>query len=357
VRAHARQFGARRAAVLPSSARRGDHALRLSVILECKFPPVTLRWSNVTTVAGPKTHAPTFSCGQCGATLAFSGVRTETCPYCASPNFIERPPAANRPEPMFVVTFTGDSAAAKQRLDAWLGNRSIFVDGKLRHATIDDIRGVYCPAYLYSTVARTEYTAQIGEQYTETETYTTTDADGKTKTEERRVTRTEYRPLAGNHVGYVTDVVVSASAGLSNPELARVEPFDMRQLRRFSPALISGWITEEFSRDADDCKRMSRSEAVDEVGLRLRTFMPGDSYSDLAWRTTVEWESLDPILVPVWVLALRYREDKPLLRVVINGQTGKVFGDAPIAWWKVAIALGLAAAIIAAIIIISRTPS
>lgn len=36
----------------------------------------------------------TFACGHCGAGLAFAGVRTETCPYCASPNFVERPPAA-----------------------------------------------------------------------------------------------------------------------------------------------------------------------------------------------------------------------------------------------------------------------
>ena len=306
----------------------------------------------MSSAAGIQTHASTFSCGHCGASLAFTGVRTETCPYCASPNFVERPPAANRPEPQFVVTFTGDGGVAKHALERWLGSRSLFVDSKLRQATIDDIRGVYVPGYLYSAVARTDYTAQIGEHYQETETYTERDKDGKTVTKTRTVTRTEYRALAGKHVGYVADIVVSASAGLPNAELARVEPFDLRQMRRYSPALVSGWITEEWARPADDCKLLSCGEAVDEVGLRLRKFMPGDSYSDLAWRTTVEWESFDPILVPVWVLALKYRDDKPLLRVVINGQTGKVFGKAPLAWWKIAIAIGLAVAVIAALIIL-----
>lgn len=309
----------------------------------------------MTTAADPQTHAPTFSCGQCGASLAFSGVRTESCPYCASPNFVERPPAANRPDPTFLVTFTGDRGVAKIQLDRWLGNRSLFADAQLRHARVEDLRGVYLPAYLYSAVARTEYSVQIGEQYTETETYTTTDAQGNTKTETRTVTRTEYRPLSGKHVGYVTDVVVSASAGLHNAELAQVEPYDLRQLRRFSSPLISGWITEEFSRAPDDCIRLSRGEAVDEVGTRLRRFMPGDSYSDLTWRTTVEWESLDPILVPVWVLALRYRDDKPLLRVVINGQTGKVHGKAPLDWWKIGIAIVLGLGMVAAIAILVGT--
>lgn len=309
----------------------------------------------MTMAAGTQTHAPTFSCGNCGASLAFSGVRTETCPYCASPNFVERPPAANRPDPQFVVTFTGDHGVAKLQLDRWLGNRSMFADAKLRHAKVDDIRGVYLPAYLYSAVARTDYSAQIGEHYTETETYTEKDAQGNTVTKTRTVTRTEYRSLSGKHVGYVADIVVSASAGLPNTELSRVEPFDLKQMRRYAPALVSGWITEEFSRVADDCKAMSRGEAVEEVGLRLRRFMPGDSYSDLQWRTAVEWESLDPILVPVWVLALKYRDDKPLLRVVINGQTGKVHGKAPLDWWKIGIAIVLALGVIAAIVIFGAT--
>jgi hypothetical protein len=290
----------------------------------------------------------TFSCGQCGASLAFDGVRTQTCPYCASPNFVERPRTPGQPDPVFAVTFTGDAEVARRRLDAWLGNRTLFADSALKRATVEDLRGVYLPAYLYSAVARSDYTVQIGEHYTETETYTTTE-NGKTVTKTRVVTRTEYRPLAGRHIGYVTDVVVSASSGLSNDELQRVEPFDMKQLRRFSPALVSGWIQEEFSRSADDCRRLSRGEAVDDVGVRLRRFMPGDSYSDLNWRTTVEWESLDPVVVPVWVFALRYRGDKPPLRVVINGQTGKVSGKVPLAWWKILLAVLVVVAAVAAI--------
>jgi hypothetical protein len=293
--------------------------------------------------------AVTFSCGHCGASLLFEGVRTQTCPYCASPNFVEKPPAAGQPDPSFMVTFIGDAEVARRRLGEWLGSRTLFADPALRHAKVEDLRGVYLPAYLYSAVARTDYTVQIGEQYTETETYTTIE-NGKTVTRTRTVTRTEYRPLAGRHLGYITDVIVSASAGLPNAELQRVEPYDLKQLRRFSPALVAGWIHEEFSRGADDCKRLSRGEAVDEIGARLRRFMPGDSYSDLSWKTQVDWEALEPILVPVWVLALRYRGDKPPLRVVINGQTGKVTGKVPLAWWKIAIAIGLALAVIAALI-------
>jgi len=296
----------------------------------------------------------TFACNQCGASLAFEGVRTQTCPYCASPNFVERPASAHQPDPTFCVTFAGDASWARTRFAHWLGSRTMFAVSGFKRASVEDLRGVYLPAYLYSAVARSDYTAQIGEHYTETETYTTTDAQGNTKTETRTVTRTEYRPLSGRHLGYVTDVIVSASSGLPNAELARVEPFDLRQLRRFAPSLVTGWIHEEFSRDADDCRRMSRGEAVDTVGTRLRRFMPGDSYSDLVWRTTVEWESLDPVLVPVYVLAVRYRDDRPALRVVINGQTGRVGGHVPLSWAKIVAAVLAAAAIVTAIVLLAQ---
>jgi hypothetical protein len=291
-----------------------------------------------------------FACGNCGAALAFDGVRTLTCPYCASPNFAEREPAAGVPDPRFVVGFIGDAEVARRAIDRWLGSRSWFADPALRRATVEDLRGVYVPAYLYSAVAHTSYSAQIGEHYSEEETYTVTGADGKTRTETRTVTRTEYRSLAGTHVGYVTDVVVSASGGLENAELARVEPFDLRQMRRFQPALVAGWIAEEFSRPLAECQQASRAEALEQIGGKLRRFMPGDSYSDLAWRTNVAWESMEPVLVPAWVLALRYRPNKPALRVVINGQTGKIVGRAPLSWWKITLAIAVVVAIVAAIV-------
>jgi hypothetical protein len=305
----------------------------------------------MTGLATERAMTTTYSCNQCGASLAFEGVRTTTCPYCASPNFVERPPSANQPNPTFCLPFLGDQKWARARLERWLGSRTMFADSALKRATVEDMRGVYLPAYLYSAVARTDYTAQIGEHYTETETYTTTDSQGNTKTETRTVTRTEYRHLAGKHIGYVTDVIVSASAGLPNDELQRVEPFDLKQLRRFSPEFVSGWIHEEFSRVPEDCKAMSRTEAVDEVGARLRRFMPGDSYSDLAWQTRVEWEALDPMLVPVWVFAVRYRTDKPVLRVVINGQTGLIGGKVPLSWLKITLAILVGIAVIVAVII------
>jgi hypothetical protein len=281
----------------------------------------------------------TFICEQCGAALVVDGQRTTTCPYCASPQVVERPATVDRPAPAFVLTFTGDDVIARKALQTWIAGRSVFADSRLRRARVEDLRGVYVPACLYSAVARSSFNAEIGENYTETETYTVTDSNGNTHTETQTVTHTEWRSLAGTYAAYVTDVVVSASKGLPNDELERVEPFDLLKLRRYDPALISGWITEEPSRTRDECAELARGEAGALESQRIADFLPGDRQRAIEVQTMVEWETLDPVLVPLWVLAVRYREDRPALRVVVNGQTGKTTGHAPLSPLRIAIGI------------------
>jgi len=46
-----------------------------------------------------------------------------------------------------------------------------------------------------------------------------------------------------------------------------------------------------------------------------------------------------PVLVPVWILAYEYRRRR--YRFLINGQTGKIEGTAPVSPWKVLGVVGL----------------
>jgi hypothetical protein len=56
------------------------------------------------------------------------------------------------------------------------------------------------------------------------------------------------------------------------------------------------------------------------------------------------------------VFAVRYRDDKNPLRVVINGQTGKIVGKVPLSPWKIMFAIIALVAVILAIITFARTP-
>jgi hypothetical protein len=56
------------------------------------------------------------------------------------------------------------------------------------------------------------------------------------------------------------------------------------------------------------------------------------------------------MLLPVWVMAYRYEEQ--VFRFLINGQTGRATGKAPISWLKIATAIGIAAAVVIVILLI-----
>jgi hypothetical protein len=287
-------------------------------------------------------------CRQCGAAMQLPvTARTAVCPYCAAPSVVERPRASGFVDPTFAMGFVFEGQRARALVRDWALTQGFFREPGVRRARVDELRGVYLPAYLYSAVARSRFSALIGEDYTETETYTATNAQGKTETRTRTVTRTEHRPLRGEHAAYVADVLVTASRALGNAELGAVEPFDLRAIRRYDPSLVAGWIAEDPSMTSAECIELARREAVEKVGASLHDFMPGDSHRELVHQTWLEQESLDLVLVPVWVLALRYRDDRGPLRVLVNGQTGRVAGAVP--WSRRRIAVAVAAVVLAVV--------
>ena len=308
--------------------------------------------ANQVTQTAPRDYLE-IACQACGAKLVLEpNMRTAICPYCASPSIVERPASEDLPRPTFVIGFVIDHERAAQLVKKWIGNSHFFVRSDFKRAVPELTRGVYLPAYLYSAVADSRYSASIGENYTETETYTTTDSKGRTVTRTRTVTKTEWRSLSGYHSCYVSDVVVTASQGVSNAALEAVEPFDLRQLRRFAPEFITGWLAEEPSREEEECFRLAHDETVAKVGRMLKGFMPGDSHRNLTFDTSLSQEVIDLALFPIWSFAVRYDEQQPPVQILINGQTGRVGGKVPISVTKVSVAVILAILVIGGIILL-----
>lgn len=277
--------------------------------------------------------------------------RTANCPYCDHPSVVERPPSEDQPVPSFVLGFVVAQESAQEKASRWIRSSSLFARSDFRKAAAQKTRSVYLPAYLYGALGDTEYSAQIGENYTVTETYTTTDSDGKTTTHTRTVTKTEWRSLAGQHDSYVRDIVVTASGAIENSELEAIEPFDLRALRRYEPAMVSGWTSEEPSLSRDECFALARQEALESINAKLGAFMPGDSQSDLRFQTNLHDEVVDLLLLPLWVFAVNYNANKPPVRILVNGQTGAVGGKVPVSWLKIAMAVVAVIGAIAGIVI------
>lgn len=276
-----------------------------------------------------------LACNGCGAQVELAvNQRTTSCVYCGSPQVVDRPASADRPNPSFALPFSLPPERALTAAKRWVRGK-LFAKRAFRNAPVEEIRGVYVPAYLYSAEARTDYRAEIGENYTVTETYTTT-VNGKSQNRTRTKTKTEWRSLEGRHAAYVADQVVTASRGLPNDELEAIEPFDLGMLRRYDKAIISGWAAEEPSLSPDEGAALARDEALETVGRELSDFMPGNKHRELSYRTTLANEDLDLTLLPVWVRPVRFGDAaNEVRRLLVNGQSGRVFCEAPTSWLKI----------------------
>ena len=282
-----------------------------------------------------------IGCRNCGATLRVEPhLKTAECPYCASTSIVERPPSGDHVDPAFALGFVIARERAREICTRWIKSRGPFTKGSFKKAAPERGRGLYMPAYLFGAAAHADYTCSIGENYTET--YTTTDSKGNTVVRTRTVT--EWRSLAGQYATWVQDVLVTASKGIPNALLERVEPFDLRALVRYTPAVLSGWIAEEPSIDEAECRRLARDESVGKVHAALDGFMPGDSHRNLDARVWLDDEVTDLLLLPVWVFAVRHSEDEEPVQILVNGQTGKIAGDVPRSWVRIlfGVLIGLA---------------
>ncbi len=295
--------------------------------------------------AAAETHEPAieqkhFRCENCGAEVAVDlDQRSYTCAFCDSTYVVEfTPEESDRQPPEFVIGFAVKEEQAQEKFRRWLAENSWFRPGDLKSARIEQkLRGVYLPFWSFSMLSRSDWSARIGEYWWRTETYTTTDKDGKTVTKTRRVRETEWWGLSGKHHHYYAGYLVSGSRGLAQQDADRIKPFHLPALKRYQPYFLAGWLNEEYSIERDVALKTCQEEFYHREQKNVAAHMPGDTHRDLSVSTRFSDVNSDLILLPVYLLSYRYGDK--LYRFMVNGQTGKTVGDKPLSGWRIALAV------------------
>jgi hypothetical protein len=289
----------------------------------------------------PEVRQNRFRCENCGAEVAVDpDQRSYTCAFCDSSYVVELPPdETGRQAPEFVIGFSVTRDEAMRKFRAWLGQNAWFRPGNLKHARIaEKLQGVYLPFWSFSMLARSNWSASIGEYWYRTETYTTT-RNGKTVTRTRRVRETEWWPLGGSHHCYYSGYLVSGSRGLSQEDAGRIKPFHLAALKRYEPYFLAGWLSEEYSIEREQALATCQQEFYRREQDNVAAMLPGDTHRDVRVETRFGDVNSDLILLPIYLLSYRY--GGKLYRFLLNGQTGKAAGDKPVSWPKIGIAVGI----------------
>ncbi len=293
---------------------------------------------------GPGTQVTTIQCNTCGATVNVGqGERTTKCAFCGSQTVlqVQTNEAAIRPESL--VPFAIAREAANKRFGDWLGTLWFRPSDLKKMAQVQEMGGVYVPYWTFNAHVDSQWSAQRGWYYYETEYYQTTE-NGQTVTRERQVQRTRWEPAWGQRSDDYQNVLVCAGRGLPTELAEKVTSFDVRQLVPYRPDYLAGWRAEQYSLDLMPGWQQGMAKMVASQEGRCGRDVGGDTHQGLSVTNTFAGITFKHVLLPIWIAAYRYN-GKPY-QFLVNGQTGEVVGRAPWSVVKITLAVLLAVLLI-----------
>lgn len=279
-------------------------------------------------------------CKSCGAQSVYDVNQiADECPYCGSNQVME---AGDQQvmAPGGVVVFKMDAKEASVRFKKWIGNKFFCPKLAKESAKPKAFKGIYIPYWTFDANTFSRYTGKYGiyRQYR--------DRDGKTRT------RTDWFHTSGQLHKSFDDVIVCGSSKQNEIMLKGVEPFNTKDVKAYRPEYLAGFTAERYTvkmKDAwENAKRTISNILRSDAEAKIRAQHRANVVNIHNIQTTYRQVTYKYLLLPVWISSFTYKGK--VYQFVVNGQTGKVSGQAPISWPKV---LLVTAAVIAVFMLIN----
>jgi Zn finger protein HypA/HybF involved in hydrogenase expression len=288
-----------------------------------------------------------LQCQNCGATTE-TDLLADTCHFCHGVLVsVQNPPGLIAPEA--VVPFALDNAGAVAAFRTWVKSRHFAPNALKRVGRTDSIKGTYVPHWTYDARTDTAYTGQRGEYYYTTETYTVSDGRGGTRTETRQVQHTAWYPAAGDVSRAFDDVLVPASHTLPAERLEKMGPWQLGDARPYQPDYLAGYAALRYDVDPDTGLAVARSEMESVIRADCEHDIGGDVQRVQSMDVRYSATMFKLVLLPLWIATYLY--GARTFQVLVNANTGEVVGQRPYSRVKIAFAVVVALAVIAAIIL------
>jgi DNA-directed RNA polymerase subunit RPC12/RpoP len=294
----------------------------------------------------------TLSCKECGASVHVGeGERTSKCAFCGSSQVLAADAGEPPIRPGSLLPFRIAKEEANRRFGEWLSSLWLRPNDLKKIARVNEMGGVYVPFWTFDAEVTSQWTAERGWHYYETETYTET-VNGQQVQRTREVQHTRWEPASGWRRDRFDDVLVCAGRALPEELVGKLSTFDTKLLVPYKPEFLAGWRAESYGVDLAPASGIAQQKMMRVQESRCGGDVGGDTHRSLSVRNEYANTTFKHVLLPVWIAAYRYN-GKPY-RFVVNGQTGEVVGVAPWSVGKILL-LVLAVALVIAAIVVSQS--
>jgi hypothetical protein len=278
-------------------------------------------------------------------------IQATKCEFCGSPQVLAQEARDDHYLPESLVPFAIARDAAVSSFKSWLGKLWFRPNDLKEKSSVSELHGVYIPYWTFDANVDSDWTADAGYYYFETETYTATE-NGKSVTKTRQVRKVRWVPASGRRHDVYDDWLVCASRGVPPDLEDRVGRFTLQGLVGYSPQYMQGFSAESYAVDLPDAWGTAQKEMSSSQDGRCAKDVPGDTHRNLCASHRFSQRTFKHVLLPLWIAAYRYR-GKPY-RFLVNGQTGKVAGKAPWSVTKIVLFVAAIMAVVAGIIMLVR---
>ena len=295
---------------------------------------------------GLNVEAKAYHCSGCGSDLLVPGDQAGlTCPFCGSEAVNETATETRVIQPAGVLPFKVSKETAYEKFRKWLGRGWFHPNNLTKLASLEKIQGVYLPFFTFDAYTHSQWSAQAGHYYYETQSYT--DANGQRQT--RQVQKIRWVPANGHFQHFFDDVLVVASHGVQQGLAEGIYPYDLTEVVNYDAHYLLGWETELYQHDLKESYQVADRIMDDDIKQSIIRQIPGDTYRHLRIRTQKDRLTYKHILLPSWVAGYRYKNK--VFQFLVNGQTGRINGKKPYSPTKIAIAVILGLLVILGIYI------
>ena len=240
-----------------------------------------------------------------------ASAQTLRCPFCGSEKLSKQADTKSI-APKRIIRFAVDHEQASSILRQWLG-RGFWRPGDLaKAAEIAKVSPVYVPYWVFQARTHTHWTADSSDL--------------------PFGARGDWRPVVGEHHGVYEGLLIGASGVLTPDETSKVCPYHLANAEPASDVNTDNMVVEQFRVQRKYARPLARQGLENLDRDACQRYVPARC-RNLRVNVLLEGLSSEPVLLPVWIMAYRYRDH--LYRFLINGQTGKATGQAPVSWSKI----------------------
>jgi DNA-directed RNA polymerase subunit RPC12/RpoP len=270
-----------------------------------------------------------FQCESCGASVTYDADRQGLrCAFCGSVSMAREEAPTGRIQAERFVPFEVSREDAERLFRAWIAKGLFRPFGIRSLARLVSIEPLYLPFWRFRAETHTYY------------------AGDSSRTPPGA--RADWCPVFGERSGSVENVLVGATGALSASELEALEPFDFSRRRPYHREELKGHGVEDFGLGRRGARPRARAAMLRVEKALCAAEIPGRS-RNVGVNTIFTNLRSEPVLLPIWINAYRYKEET--YRFIVNGQSGRASGTAPVSYLKLALvalaALALAGAVAA----------